>query len=59
MPTVPIILFTMYEDAADRLGQAVGFDMVISKPDGVHNLVQKVQGLLDSRTMQDNRTLLG
>ena len=58
MPKVPIILFTMYGEAADRLGPAVGVDMVISKPDGVQNLLQKVHGLLNSRSIQDNdRTL--
>jgi two-component system, chemotaxis family, chemotaxis protein CheY len=56
MPKVPIILFTMYADAADKLAQALGVDMVISKPDGVQSLVQKVHSLLDSRSMQDNRT---
>src|SRR5262249_6684248 len=50
MPRVPIILFTMYDDAADKLGAAVGVDMVVSKPDGIHNLVQKVHHLLDSRS---------
>jgi CheY-like chemotaxis protein len=49
MPKVPIILFTMYEDAADKLGEAVGVDLVIAKPDGLHNLVLKVHDLLDSR----------
>jgi CheY-like chemotaxis protein len=55
MPKVPIILFTMYEDAADKLGEAVGVDMVIGKPDGLHNLVLKVHDLLDSR--DSNRTI--
>jgi len=49
MPKVPIILFTMYEDAADKLGEAVGVDLVIAKLDGIHNLVTKVHDLLDSR----------
>jgi two-component system, chemotaxis family, chemotaxis protein CheY len=51
MPKVPIVLFTMYEDAADKLGEAVGVDLVIAKPDGLHNLVMKVHDLLDSRDM--------
>jgi DNA-binding NarL/FixJ family response regulator len=52
-PKVPIILFTMYEDAADRFGEAVGVDMVVSKPDGIHNLVEKVHHILEHRATQD------
>jgi two-component system, chemotaxis family, chemotaxis protein CheY len=49
MPKVPIILFTMYEDAVDSLASAVGVDMVLSKPDGINNLVERVEHLLDSK----------
>jgi|SRR5262249_561091 len=49
-PNVPIIVFTMYEDAMDKLAGAVGVDLVVSKPDGIHNLVQKVHEVIDSRT---------
>jgi DNA-binding response OmpR family regulator len=45
MPKVPIILFTLYEDAADKLGKAVGVDMVLAKPDGIRNLVMNVRNL--------------
>jgi DNA-binding NarL/FixJ family response regulator len=45
MPKVPIILFTLYEDAADKLGKALGVDMVLAKPDGIRNLVMKVHNL--------------
>jgi two-component system chemotaxis response regulator CheY len=48
MPKLPIILFTMYEDAVDSLASAVGVDMVLSKPDGINNLVERVEHLLDS-----------
>jgi two-component system chemotaxis response regulator CheY len=48
MPKLPIILFTMYEDAVDSLASAVGVDMVLSKPDGINNLVDRVEHLLDS-----------
>jgi two-component system chemotaxis response regulator CheY len=48
MPKLPVILFTMYEDAVDSLASAVGVDMVLSKPDGINNLVDRVEHLLDS-----------
>jgi CheY-like chemotaxis protein len=50
MPKTPIILFTRYEDAADRIGQAVGAELVLSKPDGIHSLVQRVQEVVSART---------
>jgi DNA-binding NarL/FixJ family response regulator len=46
LPEVPIILFTMYEDAVDILAPALGVDLVLSKPDGFHGLTQRVQELL-------------
>jgi len=49
VPSVQIILFTMYEDAVDALASAIGVDVVLSKPDGLSNLVQRVRDLLDSR----------
>jgi DNA-binding NarL/FixJ family response regulator len=48
LPRMRIIVFTMYEDAVGTLAAAVGVDLVVSKPDGIHNLVQKVHNLLDA-----------
>jgi DNA-binding NarL/FixJ family response regulator len=49
MPKVPIILFTMYNEALGQsLASAVGVSMVVSKPDGMGKLVQCVQSLLKS-----------
>jgi DNA-binding response OmpR family regulator len=53
MPKVPIILFTMYDNAVDSLASAVGIDMVLSKPDGIRKLVERVEHLLDSISKQD------
>jgi DNA-binding NarL/FixJ family response regulator len=47
MPGVPIVLFTMYEEAlGNALTTAVGVSAVLSKPDGLGRLVECVQGLL-------------
>jgi len=52
-----IIVFTMYEDAVGTLAAAVGVDLVVSKHDGIHNLVQKVHNLLDARYAADRADL--
>jgi DNA-binding NarL/FixJ family response regulator len=46
LPGVPIILFTMYENAVDALTPVIGVDMVLSKSDGFKNLARCVQDLL-------------
>jgi len=47
MPEVPILLFTMYDDAMVKgLSSASGVDVVLSKPDGMGQMVQHVQRLL-------------
>lgn len=48
LPGVPIILFTLYENAANVLTPAIGVDMVLSKSEGFANLAQCVQDLLYS-----------
>ena len=49
MPDVPIILFTMYNEALGRsLASAVGVSMVVSKPDGMSKLVECVHAVLKS-----------
>src|SRR6202171_1000412 len=41
MPSVPIVLFTMYEEAlGNALTTAVGVSAVLSKPDGLGRLVE-------------------
>jgi DNA-binding NarL/FixJ family response regulator len=54
IPRIPIILFTLYETAADKLGLAVGADLVLSKPDGLHDLVDKIQDLLEGRSPRNH-----
>jgi DNA-binding response OmpR family regulator len=49
LPEVPIILFTMHEDAVDSLAPVIGIDMVLSKPEGFNDLARRVQELLYRR----------
>jgi DNA-binding NarL/FixJ family response regulator len=46
MPQVPIILFTMFENAGNLLGRKVGVDVVLSKTDGIQLLFQRIDELL-------------
>jgi pilus assembly protein CpaE len=47
MPQVLIILFTMYsENIGKALTSAVGVDAVLSKPDGMGQLVESIKALL-------------
>ena len=47
MPRVPIVLFTMYDDAVGRaLAVTAGASRVVSKPDGGWKLIECVQSLL-------------
>jgi DNA-binding NarL/FixJ family response regulator len=46
MPDVPIIVFTMYgENIGRALTDAIGVDMVLSKPDGMMALMEAVRTL--------------
>ena len=48
MPNVPIILFTMYDEVMGKaLAAAVHVDLVLAKPNGLHEMVTHVQDLLD------------
>jgi NarL family two-component system response regulator LiaR len=47
MPHVPIVLFSIFGDQVGKsLASAVGIDAVISKPDGMTQLIQCVEKLL-------------
>ena len=47
IPKVLIVLFTMYsENFGQSLKSAVSVDVVISKPDGMRQLVESVKGML-------------
>src|ERR1700730_15028443 len=49
MPRVPIVLFTMYDDAVGRaLAVSAGASRVVSKPDGGWKLIEGVQSLLQA-----------
>jgi DNA-binding NarL/FixJ family response regulator len=49
MPNVPIILFTMYDEVMGKaLAAAVRVDLVLAKPNGLHNMVAQVHDLLIS-----------
>jgi DNA-binding NarL/FixJ family response regulator len=48
MPDVPVILFSMYEEAVRfSLAKAVGVDAVLYKADGIQTLTDCVKALLD------------
>ncbi|HSY31873.1 MAG TPA: response regulator transcription factor [Verrucomicrobiae bacterium] len=47
MPDVPVILFSMYDDFMSKLlSSAVPVDLVLSKPDGLNDMVAHVRYLL-------------
>jgi DNA-binding NarL/FixJ family response regulator len=47
MPEIRIILFTMYsENIGKSLTAAVGVDVVLSKPDGLRQILESVKSLL-------------
>jgi len=49
MPDVPIVLFTMYDESVGAtLISTLGVKAVLSKPDGMGNLVSCVENLLRS-----------
>jgi DNA-binding NarL/FixJ family response regulator len=49
MPRVPIVLFTMCDDAACRaLALSAGANLVVSKPSGGWKLIECVQSLLQA-----------
>ena len=51
MPRVPIIVFTMYSENIGRsLTSAIGVDMVLSKPDGMMQLMEAIQTLTTQST---------
>jgi CheY-like chemotaxis protein len=45
MPRIPIILFTMYE-FGDAIAKAIGVNVVLSKPEGVHQLGAHLKEIL-------------
>lgn len=46
-PLIPIILFTMYSEfVGSSIVAATGIDVVLSKPDGMTQLIQCAQALL-------------
>ena len=50
MPKIPIILFTMYDELmSEPFSSAVQVDLVLSKPNGLHEMVTHVQDLLGSK----------
>jgi CheY-like chemotaxis protein len=49
LPSVPIILFTIYaDDIGPSLASAVCVDMVLSKPEGLESLMSKLTPILDA-----------
>jgi DNA-binding NarL/FixJ family response regulator len=49
MPKTPIVLFTISDGVMGKaLASAVKVDLVLAKPNGLHDMVAHVQGLLGS-----------
>jgi DNA-binding NarL/FixJ family response regulator len=46
-PSIPIVLFTMYDEAAALLAPAVDVKLVLSKSDGLSDLAGRVRHLLN------------
>ena len=50
MPQVPIILFTLYDEAiGESLASALGVDLVLPKTEGLTTLADRAQALLAHR----------
>lgn len=50
MPNVPIVMFSMYSDyVGEALLSALGVKAVISKPNGIHKLIDCVKNLLNAK----------
>jgi DNA-binding NarL/FixJ family response regulator len=51
MPKTPIVLFTIYDGVMGRaLASAVKVDLVLAKPNGLHDMVTHVEELLGSES---------
>jgi len=58
VPTARVVLFTLYDRPVKMLGAVVGIDLVLSKTDGVKNLIKCVREFFASRAELDpDRTL--
>jgi DNA-binding NarL/FixJ family response regulator len=56
MPQVPIVLYSMYDESLGRsLASTLGVSAVISKPDGVGKLVERVRGLLEPAVVDEQK----
>jgi DNA-binding NarL/FixJ family response regulator len=49
LPNCQIVVFTLYDDAlGSRIASAVGVDLVVSKTDGLTNLVKSVHQMVET-----------
>jgi DNA-binding NarL/FixJ family response regulator len=53
MPGIRIIIFTMFE-FGDAIAKSVGVDVVLSKPEGIHQLGDHLKRLLGTETLSAN-----
>lgn len=56
MPETPIILLTLHGESFQNLAAAVGVDLVVAKSDGIRNLVEHVNQLLQSRARPNQKS---
>jgi DNA-binding NarL/FixJ family response regulator len=49
LPDTRIVVFTLYDDAlGSRVSSAVGVDLIVSKADGLNNLVKSVHEMAET-----------
>ena len=50
MPNTPVVIFTMFDDVLGKpLAKILGIAAVVSKSDGVGNLLGRIEALLDAQ----------
>jgi DNA-binding NarL/FixJ family response regulator len=52
MPLIPVVVYTMFDDVLGKsLTSALGIAAIVSKSDGLHPLLARIESLLDSPTL--------
>ena len=51
-PQIPVIIYTMFDDVLGKpLAGILGISAIVSKADGLHALLTRIESLLDSSTL--------
>jgi DNA-binding NarL/FixJ family response regulator len=52
MPHIPVIIYTMFDDVLGKsLTSTLGISAIVSKADGLHTLLARIESLLDSSAL--------